>query len=77
MGPPGAPFRLGPGEKFPSCPPHPCGRSWTCTASNDLCSAIAAAIHHLHVSYVDPSCLSAFVVCRLIAQDINSLGGVL
>ena len=32
VGPPGAPFRLGPGEKFPSCPPptpHPqCGRPW-------------------------------------------------
>ena len=23
MGPPGAPFRLGPGEKCPSCPPPP------------------------------------------------------
>ena len=22
MGPPGAPFRLGPGAKCPSCPPH-------------------------------------------------------
>ena len=29
MGPPGAPFRLGPGAKFPSCPPPPCGRPWT------------------------------------------------
>ena len=27
MGPPGAPFRLGPGAKCPSCPPPPpCGR---------------------------------------------------
>ena len=26
MGPPGAPFRLGPGAKCPSCPP--CGRPW-------------------------------------------------
>jgi len=37
------------------------------TASNDLCSAITAATCRLCVSYVDPSCLSAFG--RLIALD--------
>jgi len=31
------------------------------SASNDLCSAIAAATRRLCVSYIDPSCLSAFV----------------
>jgi len=39
------------------------------TVSNDLCSAIAAATRHLCVCYIDPSCLSAFVACRLIALD--------
>ena len=39
------------------------------TASNDLCSAVAAATCRLCVSYIDPSCLSAFIACRLIALD--------
>jgi len=39
------------------------------TASDDLCSAVAAATRRLCVCYVDPSCLSAFVACRLIALD--------
>ena len=37
--------------------------------STDLCCAIAAVTRRLCVEFVDPSCLSAFVACRLIALD--------
>ena len=39
------------------------------SSPTDLCCAIAAVTHHLCVEFVDPCCLSAFVVCCLIALD--------
>ena len=38
-------------------------------ASTDLCESIVATAKRLCTCYVDPSGLSAFVVCRLIALD--------
>ena len=38
-------------------------------ASTDLCESIAATARQLCTCYVDPSGLSAFVACRLIALD--------
>ena len=38
-------------------------------ASFDLCEAVAATTRRLCTCYVDPSGLSAFVACRLIALD--------
>ena len=38
-------------------------------ASTDLCESIAATARRLCTCYIDPSGLSAFVACRLIALD--------
>ena len=40
-------------------------------SSNDLCSTLAALARKLCTQYVDPSSLSSFVTCQLIALDKN------
>ena len=40
VGPPGAPFRLGPGEKCPSCPPPPPPPLWVALTVPDVFSGI-------------------------------------
>ena len=50
---------------------------WRCmctsfqTVSNDLCDALSAVARRLCTSFVDPTCLSSFVACGLIALDKN------
>ena len=39
------------------------------SASSELCDSLAAVARYLSTHYVDPSGLSAFVACRLIALD--------
>ena len=39
------------------------------TASADLCKSIASTARRLCSEYVDPTCISALVACRLIALD--------
>ena len=39
------------------------------SASTDLCESLAATARRICTCYVDPSGLSAFVACRLIALD--------
>ena len=41
------------------------------TVSDDLCDALSAVARRLCTSFVDPTCLSSFVACRLIALDKN------
>ena len=39
------------------------------SGSTDLCDALVAVRRRICTTYVDPSCLTAFVACRLIALD--------
>ena len=55
MGPPGAPFRLGPGAKCPSCPPVG-GPAFmlqytyiTCLQNSQVVQYICEQIHILHI----------------------------
>ena len=41
------------------------------TVSNDLCDALSAVARRLCTSFVDPTCLSSFFACHLIALDKN------
>ena len=41
------------------------------TVSDDLCDALSAVARRLCTSFVDPTGLSSFVACRLIALDKN------
>ena len=51
--------------------------AWRCmctsfpTVSDDLCDALSAVARCLRTSFVDPTGLSSFVACRLIALDKN------
>ena len=49
--------------------------AWRCmctsfqTVSDDLCDVLSAVARHLCTSFLDPTCLSSFVACGLIAFD--------
>ena len=46
MGPPGAPFRLGPGAKCPSCPPPPVGGPGRDHSTSIKCTETSWSIVH-------------------------------